>query len=155
MEYPAAYQNRSLSFCNTARKTATQWNIPANVVNAPSRAETPLNDFAWALVVLTSFPRAMLIMAGAFGLCRAGLISNALFAAEVAAVVLVLLGGTTWLSGGFWHRTAVVQQMIATVLKLVDSIEFNVAEWANPRLIRTDSDQLREGEQGASHSKIR
>jgi len=61
-----------------------------------------LNDFAWALVVLTSFPRAMLVMSGVFGLWRARLISNALFAAGVAAVVLGLLGGTTWLSGGFW-----------------------------------------------------
>src|SRR4029077_3896145 len=61
-----------------------------------------LNDFAWACAVLTSFPRAMLIMAGTFGLWRAGLISNALFATGVAAVVLVLLGGTTWLRGGFW-----------------------------------------------------
>src|SRR5207237_2032482 len=40
-----------------------------------------LNDFAWAGVVLTSFPRAMLIMSGTFGLWRAGLISNTLFAA--------------------------------------------------------------------------
>jgi hypothetical protein len=61
-----------------------------------------LNDFAWALVVLTSFPRAMLVMSGVFGLWRARLISNALFAAGIAAVVLGLLGGTTWLSGGFW-----------------------------------------------------
>ncbi|HUD68110.1 MAG TPA: hypothetical protein VMQ17_26245 [Candidatus Sulfotelmatobacter sp.] len=30
-----------------------------------------LNDFAWAGFVLTSFPRAMLIMAAAFGLWRA------------------------------------------------------------------------------------
>ena len=35
-----------------------------------------LNDFAWACVVLTSFPRAMLIMAGTFGFWRAGLISK-------------------------------------------------------------------------------
>jgi hypothetical protein len=61
-----------------------------------------LNDFAWALVVLTSFPRAMLVMSGVFGLWRSRLISNALVAAGVAAVVLGLLGGTTWLSGGFW-----------------------------------------------------
>src|SRR5205085_8043516 len=61
-----------------------------------------LNDFAWACVVLTSFPRAMLIMAGTFGLWRAGLIPNRLFAAGVAALVLVLLGGTTRLSGAFW-----------------------------------------------------
>src|SRR5258708_1303742 len=42
-----------------------------------------LNDFAWACVVLSSFPRAMLIMSGTFGFWRAGLISNALFAAGV------------------------------------------------------------------------
>ena len=45
-----------------------------------------LNDFVWAGFVLTSFPRAMLIMSSAFGLWRAGQISNALFAAGVAAV---------------------------------------------------------------------
>jgi hypothetical protein len=61
-----------------------------------------LNNFVWAGLVLTSFPRAMLIMSSAFGLWRARLISNALFAAGVAAVVLGLLGGTTWLTGGFW-----------------------------------------------------
>jgi hypothetical protein len=61
-----------------------------------------LNDFVWAGFVLTSFPRAMLVMASAFGLWRARQISNGLFAAGVAAVVLGLLGGTTWLTGGFW-----------------------------------------------------
>ena len=58
-----------------------------------------LNDFSWALAVLSAFPRAMLIMSGVFGLWRARLISNALFAAGVGAVVLGVLGGTTWLSG--------------------------------------------------------
>jgi hypothetical protein len=37
----------------------------------------------------------MLIMAGSFGLWRAGIISRGFFSAGVAAVVLVLLGGTT------------------------------------------------------------
>jgi hypothetical protein len=40
------------------------------------------DDLAWSCVVLSSFPRAMLIMSGTFGLWRAGLISNALFATE-------------------------------------------------------------------------
>jgi hypothetical protein len=31
-----------------------------------------LNDLSWALIVLTAFPRAMLIMSGVFGLWRAG-----------------------------------------------------------------------------------
>ena len=71
-----------------------------------------LNDFVWAGFVLTSFPRAMLVMASAFGLWRARLISNALFAAGVAAVVLVLLGGTTWLSGGFWAPDGVYSRFV-------------------------------------------
>jgi hypothetical protein len=78
-----------------------------------------LNDFAWAGVVLTSFPRAMLIMAGSFGLWRAGLISNALFAAGVAAVVLVLLGGTTWLSGGFWAPDGAYSRFVSPIVGLV------------------------------------
>jgi hypothetical protein len=78
-----------------------------------------LNDFAWAGVVLTSFPRAMLIMAGSFGLWRAGLISNALFAAGVAAVVLVLLGGTTWLSGGFWAPDGAYSRFVSPIIGLV------------------------------------
>jgi len=61
-----------------------------------------LNDLSWAVVVLSSFPRAMLIMSGAFGFWRAGLISNGVFAVGVAAVVLALLGGMTWMTGGFF-----------------------------------------------------
>ena len=38
-----------------------------------------LNDVAWAFTVIASFPAAMLIMAGSFGLWRAGILSNALF----------------------------------------------------------------------------
>src|SRR5258707_918543 len=78
-----------------------------------------LNDFVWAGFVLTSFPRAMLIMAAAFGLWRARLISNALFAAGVAAVVLVLLGGTTWLSGGFWAPDGVYSRFVSPAVGLV------------------------------------
>ena len=75
-----------------------------------------LNDLAWSGVVLSSFPRAMLIMSAAFGLWRAGLISNGLFAVGVAAVVLVLLGGTTWLSGGFWAPDAVYSRFISPLI---------------------------------------
>ena len=48
----------------------------------------------------------------------------------------------------------VVHQMIAAVLELVDSIEFNVAEWAHPGFIRTDSHQLLEVELCVCHAKI-
>ena len=78
-----------------------------------------LNDFLWVLVVLTSFPRAMLIMAWTFGLWRAGQMSNALFAAGVAALVLVLLGGTTWLSGGFWAPDGAYSRFVSPIIGLV------------------------------------
>src|SRR5260370_40910731 len=78
-----------------------------------------LNEFAWAGFVLPSFPRAMLIMAGTVGLWRAGLISNALFAAGVAAGVLVLLGGTTWLSGGFWAPYGAYSRFVSPIIGLV------------------------------------
>jgi hypothetical protein len=78
-----------------------------------------LNDFVWAGLVLTSFPRAMLIMSAAFGLWRARLISNALFTVGVVAVVLVLLGGTTWVSGGFWAPDGVYSRYVSPVIGLV------------------------------------
>jgi hypothetical protein len=78
-----------------------------------------LNDFAWTGLVLSSFPRAMLIMAGTFGLWRAGLISNVLFAAGVAAVVLVLVGGTTWMSGGIWAPDGAYSRSVSPVIGLV------------------------------------
>src|SRR5215813_2736440 len=90
-----------------------------SIAGSGNRALTSgLNDFAWAGVVLSSFPRAMLIMSSAFGLWRAGLISNALFAAGVAAIVLVLLGGTTWLSGGFWAPDGAYSRFISPVIGL-------------------------------------
>jgi len=69
--------------------------------------------------VLSSFPRAVLIMSAAFGLWRARQISNALFAAGVAAVVLVLLGGTTWLSGGFWAPDGVYSRLVSPAVGVV------------------------------------
>ena len=78
-----------------------------------------LNDFLWVSVVLSSFPRAMLIMAGTFGLWRAGLISNARFAAGVAALLLVLLNGTNWLSGGFWAADGIYSRFVSPLIGLV------------------------------------
>lgn len=77
-----------------------------------------LNDFVWASLVLTSFPRAMLVMSAAFGLWRAGLISNGLFAVGVAAVVLVLLGATTWASSGFWAPDGAYSRFVSPLIGL-------------------------------------
>jgi hypothetical protein len=78
-----------------------------------------LNDLSWALAVLISFPRAMLIMSGVFGLWRAGLISNGLFTAGVAAVILGVLGGTTWVSGGVWAPDGPYTRFVSPLLLLL------------------------------------
>ena len=78
-----------------------------------------LNDLVWAGIVITSFPRAMLIMAGTFGLWRAGIISTTLFAAGVMAVILVLLGGTTWMSDGFWAPDGDYSRLISPIIGIV------------------------------------
>jgi hypothetical protein len=78
-----------------------------------------LNDVVWAGVVMTSFPRAMLIMAGTFGLWRGGLISSGQFAAGVAAVVLVLAGGSTWMSDGFWAPSGAYSRFISPAIAFV------------------------------------
>jgi hypothetical protein len=77
-----------------------------------------LNGLAWALLVLTSFPRAMLIMSWAFGLWRAGQISNGLFTAGVVALVLVLLGGTTWMREGFWAPDGAYSRLVSPLIGL-------------------------------------
>jgi Type II/IV secretion system protein len=43
----------------------------------------------------------------------------ALFAAGVAAVVLVLLGGTTWLRGGFWAPDGVSSRFVSPAIGLL------------------------------------
>lgn len=77
-----------------------------------------LNDLAWTLVVMASFPAAMLIMAGTFGLWRAGILSDALFWAGAIAVVLVLLGGTTWASDGIWAPDGAYSRFISPIVGL-------------------------------------
>ena len=91
-----------------------------------------LNDTVWALLVLSSFPRAMLIMSGSFGFWRAGRISNALFGAGVAAVVLVLLGGFTWMSDGFLAPDGVYSRYISPLICLAWIAVFGRVLQASP-----------------------
>jgi len=77
-----------------------------------------LNDLSWILPIVASFPAAMLIMSGSFGLWRAGIISSAAFSAGVAAMVLVLLRATTWAGDGFWAPDGAYSQYVSTIVAL-------------------------------------
>ena len=78
-----------------------------------------LNDLSRVLLVVAAFPTAMLIMAGSFGLWRAGIISNAWFAASVVVVILGVLRGTTWASDGFWAPDGTYSCVITPLIALV------------------------------------
>ena len=86
---------------------------------------TGLNDLAWACVVVSAFPRALLIMAGTFGLWRAKMISNALFGVGVAAVLLLLVGGTTWASNGIWAPSGEYTRFVSPIIGLVWIVVFS------------------------------
>jgi hypothetical protein len=77
-----------------------------------------LNDLMWVLPMFGCFPAAMLIMSGSFGLWRAGMISNAAFSAGVTAMVLVLLGATTWAGDGFWAPDGAYARYVSTIVAL-------------------------------------
>jgi hypothetical protein len=77
-----------------------------------------LNDLSWILAIVASFPAAMLVMSGSFGLWRAGFISTAPFLAGVTVMVLVLLRATTWASDGFWAADGAYTQYISTIVAL-------------------------------------
>ena len=76
------------------------------------------NDLSWILTIVASFPAAMLVMSGSFGLWRAGIISSGPFLAGVAALALILLRATTWAGDGFWAPDGAYSQYISTGVAL-------------------------------------
>ncbi len=75
-----------------------------------------LNDFAWILVILSSFPAAMLIMAGSIGLWRSGVISSRGLALGLTAMALVLARLTTWAGDGFWAPDGAYALFVAPIV---------------------------------------
>jgi hypothetical protein len=99
----------------------TLWTALAYSIAGPGNEQvtSALNDLTWVLHGFAWFPIAMLIMAGSFGLWRAGIFSNAAFGAGVTAMVLVLLGVTTWASDGFWATDGANVRFVPTIAMLV------------------------------------
>ena len=90
-----------------------------SIVGAGSNQLTSgLNDLSWALLVLSSFPAAMLVMAGSFGLWRAKIISTASFALGVAALLLVLLGAMAWAGDGIFAPDGAYTRFISPIIFL-------------------------------------
>ena len=77
-----------------------------------------LNDISWVLASLSLFPAAMLIMAGSFGLWRAGIFSNTAFSAGVTAMMVLLAGTTTWAADGFWAVDGTYSRLVAPIVAL-------------------------------------
>ncbi len=87
-----------------------------SVMNENGPPASGTSNLAWVCLVVSSYPRAMLIMAGSFGLWRAKLMSNALFGVCVAAVVLVVAGGATLMSAGFWAPDGVYSRLVSPLI---------------------------------------
>jgi hypothetical protein len=66
---------------------------------------------------MRSFVRAMLIMSAAFGLAVPA--SSGLFAVGLTAVVLTVLGGTTWAGSGLWAIDGAYTRLISPVIGLL------------------------------------
>ena len=93
--------------------------IPSIAGSGNADLVSGLTELGLAAFVLSSFPRAMLIMAGSFGFWRAGLISNKQFGVAVLAVILGVLGGTTWFADGFWAPDGLYSLVIWPAIGLV------------------------------------
>ena len=99
---------------------AVQAALAFTIAGSGSEALTSgLNDVSWAAFVLTSLPRAMLIMAGSFGLWRAGIISNRVFVVAVGAVFAGVFASTTWLPDGFWAPDGAYSRIIFPAIGLL------------------------------------
>ena len=61
----------------------------------------------------------MLIMAGSFGLWRAGIISNRVFVVAVGAVFAGVFASTTWLPDGFWAPDGAYSRIIFPAIGLL------------------------------------
>jgi hypothetical protein len=113
----AATATGGLLFLHAAIVGALAYSIAGADDDAVTRA---LNDLVWGILVLSAWPRAMLVMASSFGFWRAGLISDRVFTASGVVAALGVLGGTTWMADfGFWAPDGIYSAFIWPVVGLV------------------------------------
>jgi hypothetical protein len=123
----------AMLFLRMAVRAALAFSI---VGSGAERVASGLSEFAFVVSVIVSYPAAMFVMSGAFGLWRAGMISKAFFATGVAAVVLLVLGGTTFAADGFWAPDgayALISQLVFLVWIVVLSGWLAMRSPSSPR----------------------
>ena len=77
---------------------------------------TALSDMCWIIGVTVSFPAALLIGATSLGLSGTRLVPTWFSPIGILAAILVLLGGTTWATSGFWAADGAYAQWITPII---------------------------------------
>jgi succinate dehydrogenase/fumarate reductase cytochrome b subunit len=79
---------------------------------------TALSDMSWIIGVTVSYPAALLIGAASIGLLGTRLVPSWYGPVGILAAILILLGGTTWATSGFWAADGAYSQWISPIIAM-------------------------------------
>jgi hypothetical protein len=79
---------------------------------------TALSDMCWIVGVTVSYPAALLIGAASIGLSGTRLVPTWFSPIGILAAILVLLGGTTWATSGFWAPDGAYSTWITPIIAM-------------------------------------
>jgi hypothetical protein len=79
---------------------------------------TALSDMCWIIGVTVSFPAALLIGATSLGVWGTRLVPSWFSPIGILAAILILLGGTTWATSGFWAADGAYSQWITPIIAM-------------------------------------
>jgi hypothetical protein len=79
---------------------------------------TALSDMCWIIGVTVSYPAALLIGAASIGLSGTRLVPTWFSPIGILAAILVLLGGTTWATSGFWAPDGAYSTWITPIIAM-------------------------------------
>ena len=79
---------------------------------------TALSDMCWIVGVTVSYPAALLIGAASLGLSGTKLVPTWFSQIGILAAILILLGGTTWATSGFWAPDGAYSAWITPIIAM-------------------------------------